>query len=32
MTSLATLTLEVHYRYLPIYKPEAALAPKTEKD
>jgi hypothetical protein len=27
MTSFATLSLEVYYRYLPLYKPEAARAP-----
>jgi hypothetical protein len=28
MTSFATLTLEIYYRYLPLFKPEAAAAKK----
>ncbi len=32
MTSLSALTLEIYYRYLPIYKSEAAQAPKTEQE
>ena len=30
MTSFATLTLEIYYRYLPLFKPEAAPGPKKE--
>ena len=30
MTSFATLTLEIYYRYLPLFKPEATVTPKKD--